>query len=372
VTLSASGNPAGTTVGFSPNPVTPPGSSTLTISNTGAAAAGSYAIQIDGTSTTGTKSRTVNLDLFTATPSAVNLLTPADAAGNTPVQPTFTWQAVSAGGTYTIEVASDAGFSNIIETASGLTGTTYTLNATLNTSSTYYWRVRAGNACGTGSFSAVRSFTTVPGPGDCGPGTSPVQLFTETFETGAAGWTHSGTGDTWALSGVRVHSGVSSFNSTHPAAVSDQFLVSPAVVLPSGALPLSMKFWNHQTIEDRTGGCFDGAVLEISTNGGGAWTRLEAQLQTDPYNGPVSNCCSNPIQPTNAWCGDPQDWTLSIVDISAFQGQTVNFRFRSATDSSVGREGWYIDDVSVQACTGAIFNDGFESGNLSAWSAFLP
>ncbi|HKI04559.1 MAG TPA: S8 family serine peptidase [Thermoanaerobaculia bacterium] len=372
VTLSASGNPAGTTVGFSPNPVTPPGSSTLTVSNTGAAAAGSYTLQIDGTSTTGTKSRTVGLNLFTATPAAVNLLTPADAAGNTPVQPTFTWQAVTAGGTYTIEIANDPGFTSIVETASGLTTTSYTLGATLNTSSTYYWRVRAGNACGTGSFSAVRSFTTVPGPGDCGPGTTPVQLFTETFEAGAAGWTHSGTGDTWALSGVRVHSGVSSFNSTHPAAVTDQFLVSPPVALPSGALPLSMKFWNHQTIEDRTGGCFDAAVLEISTNGGGAWTRLEAQLLTDPYNGPVSNCCSNPVNPTNAWCGDPQDWTLSIVDISAFQGQTVNFRFRSATDTSVGREGWYVDDVSVQACTGAIFNDGFESGNLSAWSAFLP
>ena len=38
VTLSASGQPAGTTAGFSVNPVTPPGASVLTIGNTGGAA----------------------------------------------------------------------------------------------------------------------------------------------------------------------------------------------------------------------------------------------------------------------------------------------------------------------------------------------
>jgi hypothetical protein len=43
-----------------------------------------------------------------------------------------------------------------------------------------------------------------------------------------------------------------------------------------------------------------------------------------------------------------------------------------ATDASVAREGWYVDDVTVQACSSALFNDGFESGNLSAWSAALP
>ena len=43
VTLAATGNPAGTTTGFSPNPVTtPPGSSTLTVGNTGAVAPGPY------------------------------------------------------------------------------------------------------------------------------------------------------------------------------------------------------------------------------------------------------------------------------------------------------------------------------------------
>ncbi len=372
VTLAASGNPAGTSVGFTTNPVTPPGSSTLTISNTGSAVAGAYTIQVDGTSTTGTKSRMVGLDLFTAAPSTVTLLTPANAATNQPVQPTFTWNAVSELGTYTIEVASDPAFTSIVETASGIEATTYVMTGTLNTNTTYYWRVRASNACGTGSFSAARSFTTVPGPGDCPIGATAVQTFTDGFETGAAGWTHSGTGDSWALSGVRVHGGANSFHANTPGSVTDQFLVSPSIALPSGSLPQSLKFWNHQTLEDNPPGCYDGAVLEISTNGGGSWTRLEAQLLTDPYDGVVSGCCANPIAASNAWCGDPQDWTNSIVDISAFAGQTVKFRFRVATDTSVSREGWYIDDVSVQACSSLIFQDGFESGNTAAWGFTTP
>jgi subtilisin family serine protease len=372
VTLSASGNPAGTTVGFSTNPVTPPGSSTMTVSNTGSAAAGSYVIQIDATSTTGTKSRTVGLDLFTASPSAVTLLTPANGATNQPVQPTFTWQAVSQGGTYTIEVASDAAFTSIFETASGLTTPTYTLAGSLNTSTTYFWRVKASNACGIGSFSAVSSFTTVPAPGDCNLGVTPTQVLSTDFEAGASGWTHSGTGDSWALSGVRSHSGASSFHANAPAAVSDQYLVSPVMALPNAALSVALKFWNHQTIESRAGGCYDGAVAEVSTNGGGTWTRLQAQLLTDPYDGPVSTCCSNPIANTNAWCGDPQNWTSSVIDLTAYKGQMVQVRFRIATDASVSREGWYVDDVSVQACPSTLFNDGFESGSLSAWSAALP
>ncbi|HPK65195.1 MAG TPA: S8 family serine peptidase, partial [Thermoanaerobaculia bacterium] len=54
VTLTATGQPAGSTATFSTNPVTPPGSSILTIGNTGAAAVGSYTVAIGGTATGGT------------------------------------------------------------------------------------------------------------------------------------------------------------------------------------------------------------------------------------------------------------------------------------------------------------------------------
>lgn len=52
------------------------------------------------------------------------------------------------------------------------------------------------------------------------------------------------------------------------------------------------------------------------------------------------------------------------VDVTNYAGQDVQFRFRLGTDGSVGKEGWYIDDVSVNSCATAledlIFADGFD------------
>jgi hypothetical protein len=165
VELSASGHPAGTTADFSANPVTPPGSSTMTIGNTGAAAAGSYGIEVTAIST-GTmgsvsKGQTVDLDLFTVAAAAPSLLTPGDGAVGVPYRPTFSWIGVAQAGSYLLEVATDPGFSSIVYSASG-TGTIHTAATLLSAGATYYWRVTAGNACGAGTSLAFH-FTTQAG-----------------------------------------------------------------------------------------------------------------------------------------------------------------------------------------------------------------
>lgn len=371
VTLSATGAPGGATVVFSPNPVVPAGASTMTIGNLAAASPGEYTVAITGTTSGPVHSRDATLRLFAGIPGTVSLTAPADGALNVGTTPTFTWTAPANGGTSTLEVATDAAFTNLVATETGIAGTSATLAGTLATNTRHYWRVRADNVCGAGANSAVSSFTTVPAPGDCSAGITPTALFTEGFESGAAGWTSSGTGNTWAVSSSRVHSGALSWKAVDPATISDQQLVSPAVTLAAGAAPLTLQFWNHQTLEDRTaGGCWDGGVVEISNNDGASWIRLEAELMTDPYDGPLNG--GNPLAGQNAWCGDPQDWLNSIVDVSAWAGQTVRFRFRLTSDGSVGREGWYLDDVRVQACVTGVFSDGFESGNTAAWSASVP
>jgi hypothetical protein len=161
VTLDASGHPAGTTTNFNPNSQAAPYTSTLTIGNTGGAAAGSYTIQISGQDITGTI-RTADVDLDVNTiPAAINLTAPADGSSNVALTPTFSWSADSQAATYTLEVAADAGFSNIVISESGLSGTSYTAAAPLDPDTTYYWRVRGENNCGIGSYSAVFSFTTI-------------------------------------------------------------------------------------------------------------------------------------------------------------------------------------------------------------------
>ena len=379
VTLSVSGNPGGTTTGFSVNPVTPPGSSVLTVGNTGAVAAGSYPMTITGTAGAITHDGDSTLVVFAGIPGAVTLLSPANGAINQAVDVTLSWSSDPNDGLYTVEVATDPSFANIVDSASGLATPSYVPSG-LATNTTYYWRVRPINACGTGANSAVFSFSTVAGPGDCATGSVPHQVYSYGFEAGASGWTHSGTQDTWNLTsnGAYVHSGTQAFHATDPASISDQRLVSPAVALPSGEDPVVLEFWNFQTMESFSGGCFDGGIVEVSTDGGTTWTQVAGgNLLSDPYDGTVSSSFSNPLAGLQAWCGDPQPFLNSIVDVTAYAGQTVQFRFRLGTDTSVSRtDGWNIDDVLVQSCqvdgSGLPFDDGFESGDTSAWSVAQP
>jgi hypothetical protein len=61
VTLSATGLPAGTTAGFSPNPINSGSSSTLTLSVGSATATGTYTVTVTGTGSSATHSTTVSL-----------------------------------------------------------------------------------------------------------------------------------------------------------------------------------------------------------------------------------------------------------------------------------------------------------------------
>ncbi len=158
VTLSASDHPAGTTASFSVNPVVPPGTSELTIGNTAGATVGNYTISVVGVAPTSTHTTTVQLNVFD-TAATVSLVSPADGTVDTPIDPTFEWSGT--GTSYTIEIATDAAFNDIVETDTVM-GTTYT-SAGLDPETTYYWRVTANNVCGGGT-SETWSFTTKPVP----------------------------------------------------------------------------------------------------------------------------------------------------------------------------------------------------------------
>jgi murein tripeptide amidase MpaA len=354
VTMSASGHPAGTTAAFSPNPVSGPGSSTLTIGNTAAAAPGTYPIDITGTYNSGSQTNTVQLNVASQPAGQPVLSSPANGALNVLATPAFSWSAASQAATYRFELATNASFSAMVHSVSGLTATSYTLPFALNTSVRYYWRVFADNACGTAGPSATFNFTTVAAPGDCTTGTTPNILYTNGFESGASGWTTpAGVGvNTWAISTANPHSGVNQFRGAGTGSTTDQRLVSPAVTLPAGENPVVLKFWHTPNLEPSgTTACYDGGVLEVSTDGGATWTYVpNAKLLVGPYrSGTVSGSFSNPLAGLNAWCGTTS-YFQTIADVSAYAGQTVQFRMRLGTDSSQSATGWDVDDVVVQSC----------------------
>jgi hypothetical protein len=354
VTLGTNGTPAGASTNFGTNPVTPPGSSSLTV-GTGAVAAGNYTFNVTGTSTTGTKSVSVGLNVSTVAPAVPILLAPANGAVNVGTNPIFTWNAVNDATSYRIQVATDAAFANVVASASDLPSPTWTSNVTLNTSVTYYWRVQAGNSCGPGNWSAVFNFTTQAAPGDCGPGSVPNIVYQTNFEGTVSGWTSSGSGNTWALGTSNPHSPVQHYHANGVSATTDQRLVSPPVMLPTGQNPVTLKFWHVPNLEPRTAtdGCFDGGILEATADGGTTWTQVN-NLLLGPYRtDPIPGTFGNPLAGLNAWCGTTS-YINTIADISTYAGQTVQFRWRLGTDSSVGAPGWDLDDVTVQSCQGGV------------------
>lgn len=375
VTLTATGEPAGTTVDFSTNPIVPGNSTIMTIGQTGSATPGSYPVEVFGTSVSSSHSKTIEMRLYDATPSAAVLSLPADGSSNIPLQPTFEWSDAEQGGTYRIQVATNPVFAGPVLDESGIDGTSFTPESGFDSSVHYYWRIQADNGCGPGPWSTVFDFGTVALPGDCGLGSIPVPYLDDDLEAGTgAGWTHGGVGDTWQLSGARVNSGDWSFFAEGVGDVSEQWLESEDVTLSADHLPLTLQFWNWQELEDSSSGCYDGGVVEVSTDSGASWTQLNAQLDTDPYDGPIATNFSNPLGGLDAWCGDPQDWLESVITLDEYAGQTIRFRLRLGTDSGVSREGWYIDDIVIQGCSseGPLFSDGFESGDTTMWSNSQP
>ncbi|HZU87593.1 MAG TPA: hypothetical protein VFF78_08945, partial [Anaerolineaceae bacterium] len=351
VDLSLSGAPAGVTSGFVPSTVTPAGVSTLTLTNTGAAAAGSYALSVSGTIGTITHATQVDLGVFTAIPGTPVLQTPTDGAINQPEIPTLAWLGGTQSSTYDLQVATDAAFNTLVVDKTGLTGASYALTTTLNTGTKYYWRVTAHNACGVGTTSEVFDFTTAPAPGDCSPGYVAQTLHFTDLESGLNSWADASAGSyLWALSTAAAHSPTHSVLGVDASAISDQLLVSPSLVLPAvSQQPITFSFWQSHAFEGTTS-CYDGGLLEISTNGGSTWAQLTPMAGTYGYNGTVYAGYSNPLAGKPAWCFDTTAWQRTVADLSAYAGQTVKLRFRLGSDSSIGDTGWSVDDLRVQSC----------------------
>jgi len=348
-------------------PSDPPATSTASIQIGGGVAPGDYTLTIEGTASgADPKIVEVLVNVADAAPAAISPIAPLDGALNVPETPLFSWDTAAQATDYLLEVATDAGFSNIVlsETVSG---TSFQPGTSLPTSTELFWRVSASNQCGVSGAGDVFSFTTISAPGDCSPGSVAEVYFLDDIEDGLNGWTSEalvGT-NTWAQSTTDANSPVTSWRALNIETVSDQVLVSPPITVPAGVSPLTLQYYGKRDLEDNgPTACYDAGVLEYSIDGGGTWVPVDdADLATNPYTGPINGGFQNPLGGRNGWCGT-QDWTRTIVDLTGLDGETIQFRFRLGTDSSVPEDDWHIDDVRVQSCIVVeeeIFADGFET-----------
>ncbi|MBN1261121.1 MAG: S8 family serine peptidase [Anaerolineae bacterium] len=158
VTLSASGIPANASHSFAPNPATPPGVSTLTI-DSGAADAGTYAIDATGVSGSRQHFDSVTLHIFEPTAAPVPA-SPTEGSTGVSTTPAFGWSVASQAASYAIDIAAGPNFETLVDSATGLTSPAYTPDTALEMDTIYYWRVRATNPCGDSAWSAPQAFRT--------------------------------------------------------------------------------------------------------------------------------------------------------------------------------------------------------------------
>ncbi|MGI8788670.1 MAG: FG-GAP-like repeat-containing protein [Pyrinomonadaceae bacterium] len=267
-----------------------------------------------------------------------------------------------------------AGTSNLTATLQSTGGVTNPTPATQS-----YGALPPGSAAVTQNF----TFTVSPGIA-CGSqiiltfnisdGATNFGTITKTFSTGVrtasltqnfddvtapalpSGWTSvqtSGTGISWVTTTTTPNSAPNAAFANDPAATNAAALVSPPTTISGTDAQITFK---NKYITEAT---FDGEVLEYSTNGGTTWTDVitgGGTFVSGGYNTTISSDFQNPLSGRMAWTGDSSGYITTVVNLPAsLSGQTVQFRWLMASDSSVASTGVWVDDVQIlgaRVCNG--------------------
>ncbi|MFD7076727.1 immune inhibitor A domain-containing protein [Nocardioides sp. NPDC059952] len=126
--------------------------------------------------------------------------------------------------------------------------------------------------------------------------------------------------------------------------------VSPEIAVPAGGT-LSAKVKYDLEAE------YDFTFLEASTDGGTTWsTPLATNLSSAEYNNGIHGTSDSTCD-GNCADHDPTEYVDLTADLSAYAGQNVKLRFRTANDGGVAYYGFAIDDLSV----GSAYTTDFSS-----------
>lgn len=129
----------------------------------------------------------------------------------------------------------------------------------------------------------------------------------------------------------------------------DQQLVSPA--LEVGDDDFVVTFSHRYRFETSRGVSYDGAVVELSTDGGATWSDASDHVGSIGYDDVLSADSGNVLGDRRAYAGESPDWPAMSTETldfgTALAGATVHLRFRVGTDAAAGDHGWELDDIAV-------------------------
>jgi subtilisin-like proprotein convertase family protein len=199
--------------------------------------------------------------------------------------------------------------------------------------------------------------TEPPAAPSCATGFSQTTVFSTDFESGAAGFTHSGTADEWELGTpataatstsppvaafIGANSGVNAWKTDldSPYDVSSsQDLISPPINLAGLSAPIRANWAMRYQMESAN---FDHVIIEAREVGNPS----NAVRLFDWLDATMTNAPGNPA----VNIGESSGWGNYSGDISALAGLNVELRFHLDSDTTVNLGGLAIDDVSVTAC----------------------
>ncbi|WP_437874339.1 M36 family metallopeptidase [Sorangium sp. So ce513] len=139
--------------------------------------------------------------------------------------------------------------------------------------------------------------------------------------------------------------------------LADAALVSPALEV-SATERFVLTFAHRHKFEASDGLFWDGAVIEISADGGETWEDVGRYADAG-YSGRISSEAGNPLGRRRGYVGESPSWPeLDRVAIdlgTSFAGKTVRVRFRVGTDEAAGDVGWELDDIGFAGVTNKPF-----------------
>jgi hypothetical protein len=150
-------------------------------------------------------------------------------------------------------------------------------------------------------------------------------------------------GSNWVTQASGADTAPNSAFHNDPSCVTNSTLDTPSFNVTSAS---QLTFRNNFNTEST----FDGAVLEISINGGAFTDIVTAggSFVTGGYNGTISTTFLSPIAGRQAWTGSSGGYITTTANLPASaNGQPVKLRFRMASDCSVSATGWTIDTIKV-------------------------
>jgi bacillolysin len=188
----------------------------------------------------------------------------------------------------------------------------------------------------------------------CPASQSASTLFFDDLEGGTGNWSlgaFSGT-SRWQYDspyGPYSHSGSHFlYADDFPDAISDSYAsMNVSVAVPANGY---LHFAQAYGFENPN---YDGGVLEYSTNGGTSWSDAGNMFEVNGYSGTIAASFGNPLAGRSGFVGDSHGYISSRLSLASLAGQSVRFRWRMATDSSVFDQGWWLDDVRIYTCSGS-------------------